>query len=187
MRTPLAVLALLLATAPSVRAADPAFDPGRLHEVRLTMDPNDWKALRQNYRTNDYYAANIAIDGEVVLQVGIRSRGAGSRNEEKPGLKVRLAWPDKTGPGVHVNISGAGVTRHAKHPEEAQQLLEWLSSSTAQGLFAGLNLEFPTNPAVPADAKVAAWGSYKADPANVAEAGRLQKQAVMLMDRAGYR
>ena len=40
---------------------------------------------------------------------------------------------------------------------------------------------------VPADAKVAAWGSYKADPANVADAGRLQKQAVMLMDRAGYR
>jgi iron(III) transport system substrate-binding protein len=86
-----------------------------------------------------------------------------------------------------VNISGAGVTRHAKHPEEAQKLLEWLSSSTAQGLFAGLNLEFPANPAVPADAKVAAWGSYKADPANVADAGRLQKQAVMLMDRAGYR
>jgi hypothetical protein len=46
---------------------------------------------------------------------------------------------------------------------------------------------FPANPAVPADARVAAWGSYKADPANVADAGRLQKQAVMLMDRAGYR
>jgi iron(III) transport system substrate-binding protein len=107
--------------------------------------------------------------------------------DERPGLKVRLAWPDKTGPGVHVNISGAGVTRHAKHPEEAQKLLEWLSSPKAQGLFAGLNLEFPANPVVPSDAKVAAWGSYKADPANVAEAGRLQKQAVMLMDRAGYR
>jgi spore coat protein CotH len=88
MRTPLAALTLTLAAATTAPAADPAFDPGRLHEVRLTMDPNDWKALRQNYRTNDYYAANIAIDGEVVLQVGIRSRGAGSRNEEKPGLKV---------------------------------------------------------------------------------------------------
>jgi len=52
------------------------------------MDPNDWKALRQNYRSNDYYAANMAIDGEVVQQVGIRSRGAGSRSEEKPALKV---------------------------------------------------------------------------------------------------
>jgi spore coat protein H len=88
MRTPLAVVALSLALAPSARAGDPAFDQGKLHEVRLAMDPNDWKALRQNYRSNDYYAANIAIDGEVVQQVGIRSRGAGSRSEEKPALKV---------------------------------------------------------------------------------------------------
>ena len=41
-----------------------------------------------NFRTNQYYAANISIDGEVVQQVGIRSRGSGSRNETKPGLKV---------------------------------------------------------------------------------------------------
>jgi iron(III) transport system substrate-binding protein len=34
---------------------------------------------------------------------------------------------------------------------------------------------------------VAAWGSFKADPANVTDAGRLQAAAVMLMDRAGYR
>ena len=107
--------------------------------------------------------------------------------EEKPGLRVKLAWPDKAGPGVHVNVSGAGITRHAKHPAEAQRLLEWLSSPQAQGLFASLNLEYPANPAVPADSKVTAWGPYQADPANVADAGKLQKQAVMLMDRAGYR
>jgi iron(III) transport system substrate-binding protein len=79
------------------------------------------------------------------------------------------------------------VTRHAKHPNEARRLLEWLSSAKAQGLFASLNLEYPANPAVPADPAVAAWGAFKADPANVAEAGRLQAAAVMLMDRAGYR
>ena len=88
MRIPLATVALLLALTPCAQAADPAFDPGKLHEVRLAMDPNDWKALRANYRSNDYYAANISIDGEIVQQVGVRSRGAGSRNEEKPGLKV---------------------------------------------------------------------------------------------------
>ena len=54
------------------------------------MDPGDWSALRQNFRTNQYYAANISIDGEVVQQVGIRSRGKGSRSGEKPGLKVDM-------------------------------------------------------------------------------------------------
>ena len=69
-------------------AADPMFDPSVLHETRIVMDPADWRALRDNFFTNQYYAANISIDGEVTQQVGIRSRGAGSRNETKPGLKV---------------------------------------------------------------------------------------------------
>jgi iron(III) transport system substrate-binding protein len=34
---------------------------------------------------------------------------------------------------------------------------------------------------------VQAWGSFKASPLNVVEAGRLQAKAVRLMDRAGYR
>jgi iron(III) transport system substrate-binding protein len=107
--------------------------------------------------------------------------------KERPAMTVAIAWPNQASSGVHVNISGAGVTRHAKHTEEARRLLEWLSSPEAQGLFASLNLEYPANPAVAADPAVSAWGSFKADPANVAEAGRLQAAAVMLMDRAGYR
>ena len=69
-------------------AADPIFDQGRLHEVRLVMDPADWVALRQNFRSNDYYSANASLDGEVVQQIGVRSRGKGSRSGEKPGLKL---------------------------------------------------------------------------------------------------
>ena len=34
-------------------------------------------ALRENFRTNQYYAANVSIDGEVVLQVGIRRAARG--------------------------------------------------------------------------------------------------------------
>jgi spore coat protein CotH len=83
----LALLALLCAASPTF-AADPIFDQSRLHETVLTMDPGDWQALRDNFRTNQYYAATISIDGEVVQQVGIRSRGFGSRSAEKPGLKV---------------------------------------------------------------------------------------------------
>jgi iron(III) transport system substrate-binding protein len=107
--------------------------------------------------------------------------------KDRPDLKVAIAWPNQASSGVHVNISGAGVTRHAKHPDEARRLLEWLSSAEAQGLFASLNLEYPANPAIAPDPAVAAWGGFTADPANVAAAGRLQAAAVMLMDRAGYR
>jgi len=107
--------------------------------------------------------------------------------EKKPDLPLGIFWADQSGGGVHVNVSGAGVTRHAKNPAQAQKLLEWLASPKAQNLFADVNLEFPVNPAVPPDAVVKGWGGFKASPLNVAEAGRLQATAVRLMDRAGYR
>jgi spore coat protein CotH len=83
--------AFTLAVAASVltaHAQEPIFDPTVLHETRLTLDPNDWRALQENFRENQYYSCDIAIDGETIRQVGIRSRGDGSRNEAKPGLKV---------------------------------------------------------------------------------------------------
>src|SRR5574341_574491 len=79
---------LALAGPAGLHAGDPMFNPAVLHETRIEMDPSDWQALRDNFRSNQYYAANLSLDGEVVQQVGIRSRGLGSRNETKPGLRL---------------------------------------------------------------------------------------------------
>jgi iron(III) transport system substrate-binding protein len=86
-----------------------------------------------------------------------------------------------------VNISGAGITRHAKHKAEAVKFLEWLSSEKAQNMFADVNMEYPVNPKVKSDATVAAWGEFKQNPLNVVKAGELQAAAVKLMDRANYK
>ena len=99
---------------------------------------------------------------------------------------VRIFWPNQGGSGVHVNITGAGVTRHAKNPEGATQLLEWMASPAAQNLFADENMEYPVNPAVQADPLVAGWGDFEPNLINVRRAGELQADAVRLMDRAGY-
>jgi iron(III) transport system substrate-binding protein len=107
--------------------------------------------------------------------------------EKSPKLPLALFWPNQQGSGVHVNVSGAGITKYAKHKAEAVKLIEFLSSEKAQNLFADVNLEYPVNPAVKADPQVAAWGSFKQNPLNVAKAGELQTSAVKLMDRAGYK
>jgi iron(III) transport system substrate-binding protein len=107
--------------------------------------------------------------------------------KKKPQLKLALFWPNQGDRGVHVNISGAGITQHAKQRAAAVKLLEWLSAEKAQRLFADADMEYPVNPRVKPDAAVAAWGSFKHDTINVAEAGKRQAQAVMLMDRAGYK
>lgn len=105
---------------------------------------------------------------------------------DKPEIPVKLFWADQQGSGVHVNVSGAGITAHAPRREAAQKFLEWLSKEESQSMFAGLNLEYPANPAVKPDPAVVAWGDFKANPINVAKAGELQADAVRLMDRAGY-
>lgn len=142
--------------------------------------------LATNVFSNDTKVMQAIAAGK--CDVGIVNTYYYGRLEKKqPEIPLALFWPNQQSTGVHVNISGAGVTRYARHREAAVKLLEWLSSPEAQGLFAGLNLEYPANPAVNPDRLVAAWGTFKADDLNVAEAGRLQAQAVMLMDRAGYR
>jgi iron(III) transport system substrate-binding protein len=111
----------------------------------------------------------------------------GRLQRDKPGQPIRLHWAQLEGDGVHVNISGAGVTAYAPRAAEAQKFLEWLSQPEAQGMFAGANLEYPANPGVAPDPRVAEWGAFQASSLNVAKAGELQSAAVKLMDRAGYR
>ncbi|MCX7218541.1 MAG: extracellular solute-binding protein [Burkholderiales bacterium] len=107
--------------------------------------------------------------------------------EKKPNLPIAIFWANQNAKGVHVNVSGAGVTKYAKNPAGAQKLLEWLSSDKAQNLFTDLDMEYPANPAVKADPKLVAWGPFKQNLINVNKAGELQTSAVKLMDRAGYK
>lgn len=104
-----------------------------------------------------------------------------------PALPLKLFWADQGGAGVHVNVSGAGVTAHAPRSTEALRLLEWLATPDAQAMIASLDLEYPAIQALDPDPRVAAWGEFTASPLNVASAGELQPAAVRLMDRAGYR
>jgi iron(III) transport system substrate-binding protein len=98
-----------------------------------------------------------------------------------------LFWADQQGRGTHINISGAGVTRHAPHPEAAKALLEWLTGVEAQNVLVALNQEYPVNPEATLTAQMQAWGGFKPDSLPVVELGRRQAEAVVLMDRAGWR
>lgn len=102
-------------------------------------------------------------------------------------LPLALFWPDQDSKGVHVNISGAGITTHAKNRSGALAFLEWLSSKQAQNLFADVNLEYPVNKSVAPHPIVSSWGSFKQNSNNLSNAGKLQAASIRLMDRSGYR
>lgn len=111
----------------------------------------------------------------------------GKLQHEQPDLPVQLFWADQAGKGTHVNISGGGVTKHAKNREEAVRFLEWLASPAIQQRFAAVNFEFPANAGVEPLPEVKAWGPYKPNQVNVGLIGKTQPAAVMLIDRAGWR
>jgi len=84
-------IALAVAAAPRPAAAQSAaqvFDATTLHEVRLLINSKDLQLLRANFTENTYYPADLVWGSERVRNVGVRSRGAGSRNGVKLGLRI---------------------------------------------------------------------------------------------------
>ena len=136
--------------------------------------------------SNDTKTMQAVASGQCDVAI-VNTYYFGRLQKENPDINLALFWPNQQNTGVHINVSGAGVTAHAPHKAEATKLLEWLASAEAQGLFAELNMEYPVNPAVAASDTVKKWGEFKADDTNLSEAGRLQAQAVRLMDKVGYR
>ncbi len=135
---------------------------------------------------NDTTTMEAIVAGQCDVAI-VNTYYFGRLKKQQPELPLALFWPNQGDRGVHINVSGAGITRHAKQPQEAIKLLEWLAGPQAQGKFAELNKEYPANPAIDPSAEVASWGEFKADDINVEAAGRLQAAAVKLMDRANYR
>jgi iron(III) transport system substrate-binding protein len=107
--------------------------------------------------------------------------------EKTPDAPLKLFWANQDTTGVHVNVSGAGVTKHASNSDGAIQLLEWLSSAKAQAIYGALNKEYPANQNIASDEVVSAWGTFKKDNMNLALVGILQADAVALMQRIGYK
>ncbi len=97
---------------------------------------------------------------------------------------IGILFPNQQGRGAHVNVSGAGVTRHAPNRENAIRFLEYLTSDYAQKLFAERNNEYPIIGEV--TGPVASLGGFVEDNVNAAIFGSNQARAVKVFDRAGW-
>lgn len=107
--------------------------------------------------------------------------------EQQAASKIAVYWPNQHGRGAHVNVSGAGVTKSARHRTQAVRLLEFLTAEAAQKWYAEANHEYPIRPGVAWSATVLAWGTFKADAVNLDKLGELNAEAVKLMDTAGWK
>jgi iron(III) transport system substrate-binding protein len=105
----------------------------------------------------------------------------------KAAKAMGVIWPNQQDRGVHVNISGAGITKHAKNPENALKLLQFLVSPESQKWYAEVNFEYPVNAKAEISELVKSWGDFKSDMLNLDVLGKNNAEAVRIMDRAGWK
>jgi iron(III) transport system substrate-binding protein len=106
--------------------------------------------------------------------------------KQKAKSVIGVVYPDMNGHGTHVNISGAGVAKHAKNRDHAIQLIEFLSGDEAQALFAEGNNEFPVKPGVPLAGVLQQFGPFTPDTLDLSLLAKNNAQAVKLFDLAGW-
>ena len=102
--------------------------------------------------------------------------------------KVAMVWPNQDGHGVHMNLAGGAVARHAPHKDLAIQFLEYLATDDAQRYFANGNNEWPVVKGVDAgNETLASLGSFKADTMATDEMAARSADAQKLLDKVGYK
>ena len=154
-------------------------------ETRSVVD--GWvRNLATDPQSNDTAAMEALLAGQCDITV-VNTYYFGRLQKANPNMPLAIYWPNQETSGVHINVSGAGVTRYSKQPEVAQAFLEWMVSDEAQEIYASLDMEYPVVTGVELDPIVKGWGTFKPDSSPVYKSGEFQRQAVMLMDAAGYR
>ena len=124
--------------------------------------------------TNQYYYARM-----------LRST---KPDEREAAERVGVVFPNQASWGTHVNISGAGVMKHAPNREAAVKFLDYLASDDAQRYFAEGNNEWPVVANVKIDNPVLKMlGNFKQDSLNVAVLGRNQPESQKIYDRVAWK
>ena len=102
--------------------------------------------------------------------------------------QVAVFWPNQGDRGVHVNVTGGGVAAHAPHKDAAVRFLEYLTTEDAQRLFADVVNEYPVVVGLAPNETVASFGVFTPDSVALeALGGDVRREAVQIMDRAGWK
>lgn len=100
---------------------------------------------------------------------------------------ISISFPNQKDRGAHVNLSGGGITRHAKNPQHARLFLEFLTSKEGQEIFATASQEYPVRTDVGAPSALKSFGQPAFDLKGLASIGRYTPEAIKILDEAGWR
>ena len=153
------------------------------------------KSVRENMarspRGSDRDQARIVASGLADIAImntyylGVMSNSPDITDQEVA-KKLGVFFPNQDGRGVHINVSGAGVTASSKNKKEAIQFLEFLTSKNSQEVFAKENYEYPLKVRKNKSKLLKSWGKFKYDQLQLSILGDNNTDAVKIFDKAGW-
>ncbi|MDM7953862.1 MAG: extracellular solute-binding protein [Cyanobium sp. CZS 25K] len=143
---------------------------------------------KQPFFTSDTPLARAVARGECgvgvvnTYYVARMLSGKGGAQDKQLAEKLKVVYVNPS----HVNISGAGVTRHARNPQGAIKLIEFLASPSGGRGYAEANNEYPLkgfgdNPILKR------FGTFKADGVSVEQIGSKTRAATQMMESNGWK
>ena len=129
--------------------------------------------------------ADLAIANS--YYIGIMLSGNAGIDQLNAAKKVKMIFPNQSGSGAHVNISGAGILKNSPNPDNANLFLEFLLSEKVQENMVKKSYEYPIA-AVQISDEMAKFGTkFIEDDTSVKRFGELNPTAIKLMDRVGWK
>jgi len=107
--------------------------------------------------------------------------------EVKVAEKIGVFFPNQETTGTHLNISGVGLTKHAKNKDNAVKLIEFMTGKDGQTLLTQGSFEFPVNAAAEKPELLKGWGDFKTQKLDFSKLGDHNKKAVELLAKVGWK
>lgn len=122
---------------------------------------------------NSYYVARL-LDSD-------------NAQDRKVMENISIVFPNQNDRGAHANVSGGGITKHAKNKANAVRYLEYLVSEEGQKSFSAASKEYPVSATVEVPSALKSYGRPKFDLEGVASIGKHTPEALRVLDEVGWR
>jgi iron(III) transport system substrate-binding protein len=145
--------------------------------------------LARKPQGNDRAQVKAVWSGECDIALGntyYMGQMLGNEKQKAWAESVRLVFPVFEEDGTHLNLSGVAMTKSAPHPEEALLLMEFLSSQTAQEIYAEANFEYPLREGSRPSELVQSWGDFTADSLNLMDVAKLRPISLRLIEEVDF-
>ncbi|MEC2077614.1 Fe(3+) ABC transporter substrate-binding protein [Metabacillus fastidiosus] len=138
----------------------------------------------------DQAKAIAAGTGDVAIMntyyVGLLANSS-EPEEVKVAENIGVFFPNQETNGTHVNISGIGLTKHSKNPENATKLIEYITDVEAQEFLSANNYEFPVNENAEKPEILKSWGEFKMQELNFDTLGEHNQKAIGIFNKVGWK